>query len=453
MTSILVAGQDAAFRGRMGAQLQFLGHRVLAAGSLDEVRLVLAAAIPDLLVVGFRQPDDEGIALLKEVRRDHVNLPVLMATDQMDNDLAVAAMLAGAYDFVREPIDPAELDAVLGKAMSVSQSGRLASPVARDDRTAATGLVGRSRAIVEVCKHIGRVAPTGVSVLITGESGTGKEIVARAIHRHSGCRGPFQPVNCAAIVDTLLESELFGHEKGSFTGAVARKQGKFELADDGVLFLDEISELPLPLQAKLLRVLQEGVFERVGGTRSLHASARIVAASNRNLMEMVQAGRFREDLYYRIDVATISLPPLREHLDDLPLLVEYLLVRANGRLNKPPFARVSEAAMRRLAAHVWPGNVRELENVLLRAMILARGDVLTPDLLDIAPAPAVLAEASAAVGAGSLPLSLDDLEARHVASVLAQANWHRGQACAILGISRPTLERKIRKHGLIRPGA
>jgi two-component system response regulator AtoC len=441
---LLLVEQDAALRGRLSAYLRAEGHHVHDEGGFDAGRRVLAALSPDILMLGFDRVDGEGIAFLREVRCEHANLPVIMVTASMDNALAVTAMREGAYDFLREPIPGDALSATLGRALAAQQNH--AHPVgipAQDGLAGISGLVGGSRAIVEVCKQIGQVAPTGVSVLITGESGTGKEIVARAIHAYSGCAGPFQPINCAAIVDTLLESELFGHEKGSFTGAIARRQGKFELAGEGVLFLDEISELPLHLQAKLLRVLQEGVFERVGGSQTLPTTARIVAASNRDLGEMTRAGGFREDLYYRIKVVTLSMPPLRERLEDMPALVEHLLGRIAAKLGgRVP--RLTESAMRILAGHVWPGNVRELENVLTRALIMSHGDTLTPDLLAIEAHPPGLESCRADTSL----LSLDELEARHVASVLAHTHWHRGHACAILGISRPALERKIRKHNL-----
>jgi len=452
MASILVLEQDIALRERLAAHMREQGHRVHEAGDASRARQVLAdlsAAEPDALILDFQQADGEEIALLREIRRERAQLPVIMVTARMDNALAVTAMREGAYDFIRGPILGEELDAALRKALRAQYHAHPAAASAHDGLEGVSGLVGQSRAIVEVCKQIGRLAPTGASVLITGESGTGKEIVARAIHAYSGCPGPFQPVNCAAIVDTLLESELFGHEKGSFTGAIERTRGKFELASDGVLFLDEISELPLRLQPKLLRILQEGIFERVGGVQPLHTTARIVVASNQNLAESVRARKFREDLYYRINVVSISLPPLRQRMEDLPSLVEHLLARIGASLNRPA-ARVSAAALHILADHSWPGNVRELENVLTRAAIMNHGDVLAPDALDIA----LLAnlpgsEPAAPAGAMDFPfLSLEELEARHVAAVLTHTHWHRGQACAVLGISRPALERKIRKYGL-----
>jgi two-component system response regulator AtoC len=287
-------------------------------------------------------------------------------------------------------------------------------------------------------------------VLITGESGTGKEVVARAIHHHSGRTGLFLPINCSALAENLLESELFGHEKGSFTGAVARKEGKFELAHEGTLFLDELGDMPASLQAKLLRVLQEGAFERVGGTQILYSDARIVAATSRDLGRMIEEGGFREDLYYRLDVVPIHLPPLRERMQDLPALTEHLLKKINKRQHTK-IRHIADKAWRRLKDYAWPGNIRELENILTRSAVLARSDTITADLLAI---PASREDTGAGPGeaeSSTKParlVALDEIEREHVAAILAHVRWHKGNACKILGISRPALERKIAKFGL-----
>jgi DNA-binding NtrC family response regulator len=301
--------------------------------------------------------------------------------------------------------------------------------------------------MLKVSKEIALSAESAANVLISGESGTGKEVVARLIHAHSRRSGPFVAVNCAAIVDNLLESELFGHEKGAFTGANARKIGRFEQAADGTLFLDEVGELALPLQAKLLRALQERGFERVGGTEHIASRARIIAATNRDLVEEVGAGRFREDLMYRLDVISLELPPLRRRKEDIPLLARSLLGRIVKRLERPPI-QISEAAMARLQAHHWPGNVRELENLLTQAAVHARSDLLTPDLIPL--------EGQIPPSEGDLPgmdparvlRSLDQVEAEHIQQVLHYTGGHKGRSCGILSISRPALDRKIKKYGL-----
>ena len=304
--------------------------------------------------------------------------------------------------------------------------------------------------MLQVSKEIGLSAESNANVLITGETGTGKEVVARLIHLHSKRQGPFLAINCAAIVDTLLESELFGHEKGAFTGAVSRKIGKFELARDGTLFLDEIGELAPPLQAKLLRALQERVIERVGGTQPIHTDCRLIAATNRDLVAQAAEDRFREDLIYRIKVISIHMPPLRERKEDIPLLTQALLSRIAQRLHKPDL-QISDGALARLEQHDWPGNVRELENVLTQAAVHARGNVVTPDLVALdAPAdePPGRERPAETGGADTVLRSLDQVEAEHIQRVLDHNDGHKGRTCEILGISRPALDRKIRKYEL-----
>lgn len=315
-------------------------------------------------------------------------------------------------------------------------------------------MIGRSDAMLQVSKEIALCAGSGATVLISGESGTGKEVVARLIHAHSGRKGPFVAVNCAAIVDTLLESELFGHEKGAFTGATSRKPGKFELAQDGTLFLDEIGELAPPLQAKLLRALQEQVFERVGGTQQISTNARILSATNRDLLAAAASGRFREDLAYRLKVINISLPPLRERLEDIPLLTQALIEKIAQRIHKPPLQPTVEA-IAALQSHDWPGNVRELENVLTQALVQARNGVLTPDLLPMKSSVAVGQSTSvqpvSAVTMATVFRTLDQVEAEHIQQVLNHTGGHKGKSCDILGISRPALDRKIKKYTLTLP--
>jgi DNA-binding NtrC family response regulator len=313
-------------------------------------------------------------------------------------------------------------------------------------------ILGKSAAIRDVWKQIGAVSTTRAPVLIIGESGTGKELVARAIHVSSADRDrPFVAVSCTALAPGVLESELFGHVKGAFTGAIADRPGRFELAGKGTLFLDEIAEIPLELQAKLLRVVQERTFERVGDARPLALEARIIAATHRDLPAMVARGSFREDLFYRLRVVEIALPALRERAGDIPVLVEGLLAKINRDLGKA-VRYVTPAALARLSAHGWPGNVRELENLLTRAVVLAKTDVLDETLLPIgaaAPAGDPAAGGAEADADGALP-TLRELERRHIIRVLAHTEWNKRRACAILDISRPTLDRKIEEYGLRR---
>ncbi|MSS73269.1 MAG: sigma-54-dependent Fis family transcriptional regulator [Candidatus Latescibacteria bacterium] len=303
-------------------------------------------------------------------------------------------------------------------------------------------LVGQSPAMLEVFKSIGRAAPTGAPVLLRGESGTGKEPVARALHRHSGRSGLFVAVNCSAVVETLAESELFGHERGAFTGAVERRRGRFELAAGGTLFLDEIGDAPASVQVKLLRALDRGEFERVGGRETLRFEIRIVAATNRDLEEMVQEGTFRADLYYRLSVVTISLPPLRERPEDLPLLVQHLIRRIARRVGRR-IDGVSPGAIQRLMEYTWPGNVRELENVLTRAAICTRGQVVACDDL-----PALMTPEARPEEQDRRPRTLAEMERAHIERTLRIAQGNRGRACDLLGITRPTLRRKMREYGL-----
>jgi two-component system response regulator AtoC len=300
--------------------------------------------------------------------------------------------------------------------------------------------VGKSKAILEIYKTIGVVSASHSTVLLTGESGTGKELVARAIHENATPKEPFVSVNCSAIVETLLESELFGHERGAFTGAVARKPGKFEVAGKGTIFLDEIGDMALPLQAKILRVLQEREFTRVGGWEPLRTEARVITATNQELEAQVARGLFREDLFYRLKVIHVHIPPLRDRREDIPLLVEYFLKKINREVHKD-VCKVPDEVMSRLLLYGWRGNVRELENVLTRAVVLSRGEVLEVSSLEEA------STGAARIAPGSLR-RLEDVEAEHIRRVLDAVDWHQGRACEALGISRPTLRKKIREYQL-----
>jgi len=382
---------------------------------------------------------------------------VIMMTGQHDLELAIDAIKRGAADFVHKPIDTDALEATVARLLhNRALADESPAAAASSGAPAVRGLIGRSAAMLAVSKDVALCARSSATVLVTGESGTGKEVVARLIHQHSGRTGSFVAVNCAAIVETLLESELFGHEKGAFTGAQARKAGKFELADEGTVFLDEVGELAPALQAKLLRALQERVVERVGGSEPVPVTARVVAATNRDLLAEAAAGRFREDLVYRLDVIHIRMPPLRERREDIPLLAEGLLGRIAERAGIA-LPRLTQAALDRLCAHDWPGNVRELENLLTQATVRARNDLITPDLLGIAQGSAVQqgpkeASASGAADAGDALQSLDAVEAAHIQRVLDHTGGHKGRSCEILGISRPALDRKIQKYGLRVPG-
>jgi DNA-binding NtrC family response regulator len=406
----------------------------------------------DLLLLDQQLPDGTGIEVLERALEREPDLPVVMMTGKHDLELAIEAIKRGAADFVHKPVQSNELSEVIRRILANRRLSRQVSKREEDEPRKMGDLIGRSTAMLKVSKEIALSARSAATVLISGESGTGKEVVARLIHQHSDRSGPFVAVNCAAIVDTLLESELFGHEKGAFTGAQARKTGRFELANDGTLFLDEVGELAPPLQAKLLRALQERIVERVGGTEPVAINARVVAATNRDLQAEAAAGRFREDLAYRLDVIHIHMPPLRERKEDIPLLAEALLQRIARRIQKP-LPRIADETLAMLQAHEWPGNVRELENLLTQAAVRARTAVITPDLLELGPP----RPAGNRGGAGA-PMSedrilrtLDQVEAEHIQLVLDYAGGHKGRTCEVLGISRPALDRKIAKYGLVVP--
>ncbi|HET7787987.1 MAG TPA: sigma-54 dependent transcriptional regulator [Myxococcales bacterium] len=445
MDHILIVDDDRSIRELLSMHLEERGFAVLSAATGAEGFRMASEISPAAIVLDMRLPDASGIDLIPELKKRAAEAPVLMITAHHDMATTILAMKAGAFDYIHKPIDIQAFDVALDRALEVRRLSRGtdylsvadARPFKMDD------IVGTSPAMQQLFKDVGRVAASRATVLIQGESGTGKELIARVIHSYSAPQKPFIGINCSAIVETLLESELFGHEKGAFTGAVQAKAGKFELAQEGSIFLDEIGELSLNLQAKLLRVLQEREVERVGGVRRIPIKARILAATNRDLEGEVRANRFREDLYQRLKVVTLSLPPLRERVEDIPLLVEHLLVKINERLHKN-LRRVPREVLEKLQRRSWPGNVRELENVLTRAAVLSQGDMLLEEHL-VGQPPARPPER--AVAEEHVP-TLDQVEKEHIARVWALTRGHKGKTCQILGISRPTLERKLKKYGI-----
>lgn len=425
------------------------GYEVACAGSAREGLENTSTFHPDVIILDIRLPDKDGFQVIEELRRQKNPTPIIMITAFHDMETTIKTVKLGAFEYIPKPIDVDELERAVRKALKVS------SPLSRDTISLNGSLlyerqmiIGKSAAMKEIFKAVGRVSENRVTVLIEGETGTGKELVAKAIHSHSSRKDdPFIVINCSTIVPTLLESELFGHEKGSFTGATNTKRGKVELAAQGTILLDEVGEIPLDVQAKLLRFLQEKEFERVGGEKKLYSNARIIAATNRDLWKMVRAGQFREDLYYRLSVATIKLPALRERKSDIPLLVDYLITRINQELGLA-IRKVETNAMNSLISYEWPGNVRELENVLTRAVMGTHGDVVDAETL--APLLSKIDEQQAEAGARSpgVALSLEEYEREYILRVLNRTEWHLGKACEALGISRPTLRQKMREYGL-----
>ena len=385
---------------------------------------------------------DEGFLTLHEILRADRRAKVIVITGQEDRAYALEAIGQGAYDFFRKPIQPDELKILLGRAVHVYQLEQERWTRQQQGQQAGfEGMLGTCRPMQEVFTAIRRVASTNASVLISGESGTGKELVARAIHRHSVRQaGPFITINCGAIPETLLESELFGHEKGAFTGAHTQRQGRIELAQGGTLFLDEVGELSQPLQVKLLRFLQEHQLERVGGRTTIDVDVRVLAATNVDLQHAIAQDRFREDLYYRLGVVEIALPPLRERGEDILLLAKALLHR-HATESKHKLSGFSPEAMAALEAHAWPGNVRELENRIRRAVIMATGPLLTPDGLGLI-APETMADGSTLQDARAA------VETDLIRRTLARHAGNITHTAAELGVSRPTLRELMRKYGM-----
>ncbi|MBE7522861.1 MAG: sigma-54-dependent Fis family transcriptional regulator [Burkholderiales bacterium] len=452
MSAVLIVDDDLASCRTLQLHLRAQGHAAHVAHSAEEGLAAARALRPDLVVLDIRMPGRTGLQALPEFKRVCPTAPVIMITAFHEMESTIQAMQGGATDYIQKPIDIDELDAAVAKALRAHDADAdsvLVVPAPGGARPGGEVMVGHSRVMKEVFKTIGLAAQSTVTVLITGESGTGKELVARAIHRAgANPSGPFVAVNCAALVDTLIESDMFGHEKGAFTGAVERHAGKFAMANNGTIFLDEVSELSPAVQAKLLRVLQEREFVPLGGRTPQKTNARVIAATNVDLRERVAQGAFREDLYYRLQVVTIHLPPLRERREDVPELVQALLVRINREVRHGT-VRMHRDALRCFQAYDWPGNVRELENVLMKAVALSSSETIGCDML-----PAHLCSHPGQIAKPAEPVaqrSLLEIEKAHVLRVLEATGWHRGQACEILRVSRPRLRRMIRQFGFVAP--
>ncbi len=439
---ILVVEDDEALRDALLVTLEAAGHRPLGAPGGREGLELLGREQFSMVVSDLRMAPMDGLQLLGEIRARQPSLPVMLMTAFGDVDKAVAAMRGGACDFMLKPFEPKAL---------LEQIARYATP------PRAEGVIGADARTREILLLASRVARTDATVLLTGESGTGKEVFARYIHDQSArAKGPFVAINCAAIPDNLLEATLFGHEKGAFTGAQAAQAGKFEQANGGTLLLDEISEMPLALQVKLLRVLQEREVERVGGKKPVPLDIRILATSNRDMAAEVAAGRFREDLFYRLNVFPLAISGLRERPSDILPLARYFLALHGSRLGC--MARLSAGAEAKLAAYSWPGNVRELENVIQRALIMASGEVIDADTLPIsgpvavaagAPpsgAPPVVVEPPHPPANGVSPANMRDLERQHILDTLAKVGGSRKRAVELLGISERTLRYKLAQY-------
>jgi two-component system response regulator AtoC len=401
---------------------------------------------PHVIILDIRLPDMNGLEVLQKlIRNGRKNIIIITAFHDMD--ITIKAMKFGAFDYIPKPIDVEELDRVIDKALKSSSSTRTSEAVSIDPSLSFVEgkIIGKSRGMKEIFKTIGVLSENRITVLIEGETGTGKELIARAIHQNSPYKEhPFCAINCSTIVGTLLESELFGHEKGAFTSASRSKRGKFELAGQGTIFLDEIGEIPFELQSKLLRFLQEKEFERLGGEKRIQSNARVIAATNKDLWEMVQDGTFREDLYYRLNVATIKIPPLRERRSDVQLLVEHILKKINYELNKG-IRKVEEEALKKITEYDWPGNVRELENILIHAAINTQGEVILEELVTPLLGQKFSNHMSPKDAANG-EQTFKDIEKEYIIGVLNRTHWHLGKACELLGISRPTLRHRLKAY-------
>jgi two-component system response regulator AtoC len=393
-------------------------------------------------------PGTSGMDLLTLCHERKAAVPVIVMTAYGTIEAAVASMRKGAYDFITKPFDENELLAVIQKALAESRKNQeLITAYFDKDHDFSLQFIGRTTAIEKILQTIQKIAPTDVTVLISGETGVGKELVARQIHMSSHRRGhPFIKVNCAAIPETLLESELFGHEKGAFTGAVASKPGRFELAHQGTIFLDEIGDLPLHLQTKLLTVLQDKSFERVGGVKTIEVDIRIVAATNRDLSAAVQAGTFRSDLFYRLNVVPIYIPPIRDRKEDLIPLVDHFVTKFAAKYRRT-VTYIAPEVIAVFSSYDWPGNIRELENVLERMMVMSEEDILGFDLL-----PTEISGKTLTPGPSGLKEKLESIssitEKQMIIDALNQSNQNRTRAAKLLGISRRTLQHKIKEYGL-----
>jgi two-component system response regulator HydG len=450
--TILVVDDDTAHRTMLRTLVGGWGYAISEADDGEgAIRLVEQRAF-DLILMDVRMLKVSGLEALAAIKAVNPAIPVVIMTAYSSVETAVLALKQGAHDYLTKPLDFDKLRVTIERAMEHTQlreeNRRLRERIGQAFEC--SRIVGRSPAMVALLETVAQVAPSEATVLIHGESGTGKELVAAAIHANSGRReGPFIKLNCAAITETLLESELFGHEKGAFTGADRRREGRFRQADGGNLFLDEVSEMPLPMQVKLLRVLQEREFSRVGGDETIRVDVRVIAATNRNLPELINEGRFREDLYYRLNVVGLQVPPLRARRDDIPLLAQsFMATFAAG--NRKDIKGFTPQAMDCLIRHDWPGNVRELMNAVERAVVLARADFISEEDLGVIP----LSAGGALEAGGRIALpedaSLEAIEKASILRALQAAGGNKSEAARRLGVTRRTLHKKLKAYGVMK---
>lgn len=455
MNTILVVDDEPNYLIIMSELLGEEGFETITTDNGRQALEIAESADIDLVLTDMQMPGMDGFSLLQAIKTSKPDLPVIMITAYGEVEKAVRAMQNGAFNYITKPFNNDELVASIKKALEhcalAKENTRLQNEVR--SRYGFDHIIGKNQAMQKIYDLIDKVAPTPSTVLIAGESGTGKELVARALHYNSPrSQRPFLSLNCAALPETLLESELFGHERGAFTGAIAMRKGKFEAADTGTIFLDEIGEMPLALQAKLLRVLQDKSFERVGGNKNIKVDVRIVAATNKNLKEEVDENRFREDLYYRLNVVSVVIPPLRDRIDDIPLLVDHFIKKYAAQAGRPDL-QITPESMRLLATLPWPGNVRELENTIERAAILCSGTKITPADISTEANNTVDNKGQHGAGAisnmplqGKLPEVLDAIEKQMVTEALQESGFVQTKAAQQLGITKSLLQYKMRKY-------
>ena len=439
---ILIVDDEEVVRESLAQWFAADDYEVTPIASGKEALAAVSTREFDLALLDIKMPGMDGMELQERLRDADPELTVIIMTGYASVETAVQALKRGAWDYITKPVDPDELSHLVAKAIDHRQARQEVDRLRESLQEAfpPNGIIGRSNAMKRVTEFVEMVAPTDATVLITGESGTGKEVVARAIHAAGRRRHmPMVTIHCGALTDTLLETELFGHERGAFTGAQQRKKGKFEVADGGTVFLDEIADISLRMQTDLLRVLQEKEVVRVGGNHPIKVDFRCIAATNKELMSLVKAGTFRPDLYYRLHVLCIDLPPLRERRDDIPLLADHFIRKHCTQVNRAEVPRLSAEAIDLLSSYDWPGNVRELENAIERALVVSRGSELRP---------ADFSFQLAAAATGGTGRTLDEVERAHIERVWRESEGNHSRAARVLAIDRTTLYNKLKRYGL-----
>ena len=449
---ILVVDDESSMRKNITDGLSPEGYKTFEARDGKEALKLLGEMKPNIILLDINLPQMDGITALKEIKKDYNDVPVIIFTAYGTSERAIEAMKSGAFDYLEKPFELDELKLIIKRAAEYSdllgEVKQLRTQVSNINLFSKTDqLIGRNPKMQEIFKTIGRIAPTDATVLIQGESGTGKELIADAIYRHSlRFNKPYIKVNCGAFSETLLESEIFGHEKGSFTGAITQRLGRFEIANEGTIFLDEINNMPQSLQVRLLRVLQNQAFYRVGGEESLTVDVRVIAATNKDIESEVETGTFRKDLFYRLNVVRINIPPLRERIDDIPLLAEYFL----RKYDQTSSLAVQPETMIKLQAYSWPGNVRELENTIQSAVVMAREKIISIDQLPIKnnDSAEMLSYNSLLKEGKSFKDIIENVERTLIIKALKQTNGNRTQAAKMLNIHRRLLYSKMKDYGI-----